>query len=114
MMMHFTRTRTSRAAKATTSPNDDGSITVVLSGELDHDGVADIENDVRWAVSEAVGAVALDCAAVTFVDSAGLRLVLQAQMMAVDRHLRFSLTSPSEVVVRLLALTGLDDVFDVG
>ena len=112
--MHFTRLRTrNRAARAETRPNDDGSITVMLAGELDHDGVMDIENDVRWAVTEAVGSVALDCAAVTFVDSAGLRLVLQTQMMAVDRHLRFTLASPSDVVLRLLVLTGLDDVFEV-
>lgn len=86
---------------------------VVLDGELDHDGVEDVENDVRWAVSNADAAVAIDCSGVSFVDSAGLRLLIQAQMMAVDRHLRFSLVSPSQSVVRLLAMTGLEDLITV-
>lgn len=84
-----------------------------MTGELDHDGVKDVENDVRWAVAQATGSVALDCSGVTFVDSAGLRLLIQAQMTAVDRHVDFGLVAPSQPVVRLLAMTGLDDLIAV-
>lgn len=86
---------------------------ITLEGELDHDGVEDVENDVRWAVAHAAGSVSIDCSRVSFVDSAGLRLLIQAQMMAVDRHLHFALVRPSQSVVRLLAMTGLEDLITV-
>lgn len=99
--------RTATAALATAP---DGSMTVTLTGELDHEGVIAVEGEVHRAAATAVGAVILDAEKVTFVDSAGLRLVLQTQMTASSRDLTFVLARPSDNVVRLLELTGLDDL----
>lgn len=115
--MHFGHVKTKSRTKGANSEyrtDGDGAITVTLSGELDHEGVLDVENDVRWAVANANVCVTVDAENVTFVDSAGLRLILQSQMMAADRHVRFILASPSESLVRLLQLTGLDDLIDTG
>lgn len=112
--MHFGQTKSrGRAASATVAADDVGNTTVVLSGELDHEGVQLVENDVRWAVSQATDTVTIDGAGLSFVDSAGLRLILQAQMMAADHHVRFLIARPSENLVRLLELTGLDDLVGV-
>lgn len=115
--MHFGHVKTKTRAKGATStyaPSADGAIVVSITGELDHDGVLDVENDVRWAVANAVHTITIDAEAVSFVDSAGLRLILQSQMMAADRHLRFVLARPSESLLRLLQLTGLDDLIETG
>lgn len=101
-----------RSARAVVSPADDGSIAVSLSGELDHEGVAVVEADVQRAAAVAVGALTLETAEVTFVDSAGLRLILQAQMTTCGRGVDFVLGHPADNVVRLLRLTGLDDLVD--
>lgn len=109
--MHFGQTKSrGRAATVTVTTGDDGNPTVLLAGELDHEGVILVENEVRWAVSEARSMVTVDGADLQFVDSAGLRLILQAQMMATDRHVDFRLVHPSDSLTRLLALTGLDDL----
>lgn len=97
----------------TSTESADGSVLLVLQGELDHDGVQDVENDVRWAVSNATHSIRLDCSGVSFVDSAGLRLLIQAQMMAADTHVEFGLVEPSQPLIRLLAMTGLDDLIAV-
>jgi len=102
-----------RIARAVITPAEDGSVTVVLSGELDHEGVAAVETDVHRAVALARGALAIDTSDVTFVDSAGLRLILQTQMTACSRSIDFLMAHPAENVVRLLKLTGLDDLLDV-
>lgn len=101
---HFNDT----SASARVEQRPDGSITVVLAGEIDHDGVATIERTLQQASTDARGVLRLDCAGVTFVDSAGLRSILQAQITASDRGVRFALVNPAETVSRLLQLTGLD------
>lgn len=109
--MHIGHTKTKRRATLASSTTDSsGSTIVVLSGELDHDGVAAVEGDVRRAAEAATGRLVLDAEDITFVDSAGLRLILQTQMTATERGVDFVLGRPSDNVVRLLELTGLDDV----
>ncbi len=101
---------TRRAATAELTTAADGSMMVQLAGELDHDGVVVVEGAVQRAAATAANTVTLDAERVTFVDSAGLRLVLQAQMTASSRGVDFVLARPSDNVVRLLELTGLDDL----
>lgn len=101
-------TRRSASAELTTAA--DGSMVVHLAGELDHDGVLAVEGEVHRAAATAANTLSLDAERVTFVDSAGLRLVLQAQMTASSRGVDFVLARPSDNVVRLLELTGLDDL----
>ncbi|MFN8050994.1 MAG: STAS domain-containing protein [Acidimicrobiales bacterium] len=95
------------------STNRSGAVVLHLTGDLDHEGVVEVENDVRWAVSGATSDVLLDCGDVSFVDSAGLRLIIQAQMMAVDHHHGFAVARPSPAMVRLLEMTGLDELIPI-
>jgi len=82
---------------------------VRLLGELDVASVPDV-----WTRLDAGGGdVELDCAGLTFIDAAGLRLFVAAQAACEARGAKLSIVSPSRCVVRLLALTGLDAVLDV-
>lgn len=53
--------------------------------------------------------VRLDMADVTFLDSSGLRVVIAAQKRLDEAERRLVLRSPSEVVLRLIEITGLRD-----
>jgi anti-anti-sigma factor len=99
-----------RTARADVAPAVDGSTTIFLSGELDHEGVEAIERDVQRVASLTTRALVFDTAEVTFVDSAGLRLLLQTQMTVCSRGAEFVMARPADNVVRLLRLTGLDDL----
>ena len=113
--MHLGHGRTkSRGATVAATTGADGAVTLTLNGELDHEGVAAIEGEVHRAAATAQGHLALDAHDVTFVDSAGLRLILQAQMTTTSRGVAFLLARPAPNVVRLLELTGLDDLIDTG
>jgi anti-anti-sigma factor len=72
-------------------------------GEIDVATVVEVEAALRAAAREA-GHVVLDLRAVTFMDSAGLRLVVQTSQ-ALER---FSVVRGPGEVQRLFALVGLD------
>ena len=80
-----------------------------LFGELDLASVRDV-----WArLDGGDGDVELDCAGLTFIDAAGLRLFVAVQAACRARGAKLSIVRPSRCVVRLLELTGLDAVLDV-
>ena len=80
-----------------------------LSGELDLASVSEV-----WArLDGGDGDVELDCAGLTFIDAAGLRLFVAVEAACQARGAKLSIVSPSRCVVRLLELTGFDAVLDV-
>ncbi|NUR61628.1 MAG: STAS domain-containing protein [Catenulispora sp.] len=57
--------------------------------------------------------VAVDCADVRFLDSAGLRALLELNRKAQDAGGTLALVAPSEAVSRLLELAGVAGLFTV-
>lgn len=57
--------------------------------------------------------VAVDCAEVRFLDSAGLRVLLELNRRAQDAGGTLVLVAPSEVVTRILELAGVVQLFTV-
>lgn len=104
--------QTQRADLASAEVHDagDGSTTVRLRGELDHEGVERVGAGLMKAAAACTGRLGVDTSAVSFVDSAGLRLLLRAHQTMADRGLRFGIDHPSSQMERLLALTGLDEL----
>jgi anti-anti-sigma factor len=80
-----------------------------LSGELDLAAVA----DVGRRLLEVDGDVELECSELTFIDAAGLRLLVAIHRRCDDRGATLAIVNPARCVVRLLALTGLDGVLTV-
>ncbi|GAB3207244.1 STAS domain-containing protein [Marinactinospora thermotolerans] len=96
------------ALKITSRTHDDGTV-LVLEGEVD---IA-TEDEFRTAVLDAVserphGRVVLDCDLLRFIDSSGLRVLIQCHKAAKERHSRLFVASASERVAQILHVTALD------
>jgi anti-sigma B factor antagonist len=79
--------------------------TVVLTGEIDAHTAA----SVRAALIPVAGCgdVRLDVSAVSFIDSSGLRVVLEAHQALQHEQRRLVLVHPSTPVARLIQVAGL-------
>jgi anti-anti-sigma factor len=86
---------------------DDAGLTA--RGEIDLDSA----DRLTAAVVQTPGRVVLSLEDVTFIDSSGLRGLLQAQRTLQDRGDDLVLRRPAAVVRRLLEITGLLDEFTI-
>ncbi len=59
------------------------------------------------------GPTIVDCGAIEFIDSSGLRVLLEANERAISDGESFVLRAPSTVLRRLLSITSTDDVFTI-
>lgn len=86
----------------------DGAVVVKAAGEIDSSNcgaLQDLLTDV--ARRGAPGGLEVDLAAVTFIDSSGLRALIVGQRAMVDAGGALRVTSASESVRRLFEITGL-------
>jgi anti-sigma B factor antagonist len=92
----------------------DGTVIVTLAGEFD----LSVETLFAQAVTNDVvlaghSSVVLDLAAVTFLDSSGIRALLVARRRALACGTRLVLRRPSPPVQRVLTLTGLSERLEI-
>ena len=107
-MSHQSDPSSERVLSVVTRP--DGQRTVVaVAGEIDLATVDRVERAAADALA-AAEAVALDLREVTFIDSTGLRLLLELDALALAGGRALTLL-PGVTVERLLLLTGLDRRF---
>lgn len=89
------------------TPTDDG---FAVEGEID----AHTAPSLAEAVADAQRPkLSIDLSGVGFIDSSGLRVLIEAHRRAADAGGSLHLTRPSDSVRRLLAISGLDDYLDV-
>ncbi len=91
-------------------------ITETAPGELSLSGEIDAHTAPTFA--ERLGAVVtgrlvVDMSAVTFMDSSGLRVLVEFHQRNADGGPTLIIARPSRPIVRLLELTGLDEQFHV-
>ena len=99
-----------------TDPNPRLSITadqtdvacLVLVGEIDAHTAPELAGHLDPLPGDG-GDVTLDMAAVEFIDSSGLRLIVEAHQRAANADRRLVVGRPSAPVVRLLEISGLSD-----
>jgi anti-sigma B factor antagonist len=84
---------------------------LVVHGDIDIAGGPIL--DATLADREPEQAVTLDLADVSFVDSSGLRSLLNASRRAGQRDERVTLRAPRPEVIRLLEITGTTALFDI-
>jgi anti-sigma B factor antagonist len=91
-----------------------GAVAVIAAtGELDLSGAAVLEAELeRLAAELEVGTVVLDLRGLEFMDSSGLRLVVQADMRAREAGRRFVLVQGPETVHRVFEITRMSDRLD--
>jgi anti-anti-sigma factor len=93
--------------------HSDGTTTIALTGEIDAHTVSTAQQSLLDAITVS-GDVHLDLRAVTFIDSAGLRMiqVVAAHILGTRRHVTL-IAPPDTPARRLLEITGLTDVVPV-
>lgn len=81
---------------------------IVLDGELDMSTTEQLDAAVAERHAAGITDITLDVAALTFIDSRGLRAIL-----SVARSGAVSLRRPSPALLRLLSISGIDGQFPV-
>lgn len=79
---------------------------LVLRGEIDAHTAIDLASHLD-PLPGSDGDVCLDVSEVEFIDSSGLRVLVDAHRRAGDHGRRLVLRQPSHVVTRLLEISGL-------
>lgn len=88
----------------------DDTCVIRLSGTLDLHGVAVVENELRWLVEHALRQhIQIDCRDVHFVDSSGLRLLIEVELMA-GTHGSDLHVDPTPQLREILHVAGLADL----
>jgi anti-sigma B factor antagonist len=86
---------------------------ITATGELDLSGAAVLEAELeRLAAEPELGTVVLDLRGLEFMDSSGLRLVVQADMRAREAGRRFVLVKGTETVHRVFEITRMSERLD--
>jgi anti-sigma B factor antagonist len=86
-----------------------GPASASLTGELDMAGIS----TVRAALAHFEGDISIDCSGLTFIDAAGLEVLIDAQSRCERRGTRLVLVNPSRCLTRLLGLTNLEARFNL-
>jgi anti-anti-sigma factor len=82
-------------------------------GELDLDTAPALEQELASVREQGASRLVLDLRRLTFMDSTGLRLVIRWDSAARDEGFEFAIVPGSDVVQRVLRLTGMEDQITV-
>jgi anti-anti-sigma factor len=96
----------------TVAAGPDG-VVVAVAGEIDPVTGPDLERQVELALATDAPVVIMDLEGVEFIDSCGLRILLDAYSVTSADSRRLVLRRPSDVVRRLLAITDLAATFEI-
>jgi anti-sigma B factor antagonist len=88
-------------------------VIVTFAGELDVTNAAETEEAVRGAWQNPASHVVFDLTHLTFMDSAGVRVLVRARRQAAEHGLTLVLAAPTPSVARILEITGVDQAFAV-
>jgi anti-anti-sigma factor len=89
---------------------DDGTVRVSLRGELDLAGSRQMEDSMAEIDRQDPSLVVVDLSGLAFIDSTGLRLLLQADARARERGYELVLRPGTAPVQRVFEVTGALDV----
>ncbi len=85
---------------------------LVVSGEIDS-STADMLTGFLIPTPGDSGELAVDMAEVAFIDSSGLRVLIQAHQQAEQSQRRLVIINPSPIVSRLFDVSGLNELFNI-
>jgi anti-anti-sigma factor len=88
----------------------DGAAQLTLTGELDAHTAPFLTDAVDQVGAGAPDRIVVDLAQVSFIDSAGLGGLLRVRNAAVESGVPFTVANRSDVVNRLIELTGLEEL----
>ena len=92
------------------SAREDGDRVVIeLEGELDFHSAGRLESEVHKTLATPVAGIEIDAAELTFVDSSGLRAILQVKERTEATGAIFRIRAVSGPVERVIQIAGLTD-----
>jgi anti-anti-sigma factor len=80
---------------------------IELAGELDLTTAAEVDREVRRVELSSANVIAIDLHKLTFIDSTGIRVMLQAQRRSAQGSNRLSIVRGSAPVQRLFDICGV-------
>lgn len=84
--------------------------TICLFGELDLATAADVEQELERVEATDATAIVLDLSGLTFMDSTGVRLVVNAHTRSRAEHHSLTLLRGQAAVQRVMELSGVDEL----
>jgi anti-sigma B factor antagonist len=90
-----------------------GQVRVILIGELDIASADGLEKQLAAIEVDSPATLVLDLRRVDFIDSTGLRALIAADERARSEGRRLAMVSGPEAVARVLAVTQLDQRFEI-
>lgn len=95
---------------------DDARVDILISGEVDLSNSESVQNEVFTAISNDLLAVHLDLGGLTYIDSAGIRLLFalaeRLRLLQTECTVIAPIGSPTRRVIELAGLDSLVDVRD--
>ncbi|SEG88886.1 anti-sigma B factor antagonist [Nonomuraea solani] len=92
--------------------NEDGTLRLVLRGEIDFTNANEIHKTFREAIADQrPPAVFVDLADVTFMDSTGISVLVDGMRAALDVEAEYRVQNPSQRLLDQLRTTGLAKAF---
>ena len=95
-----------KGALSISSAVEDGAVRIALEGELDLAGARQLEESLAAAEREEPARLIVDLERLAFIDSTGLRLLLQADARARERGCELVLRPGEPAVQRAFEVTG--------
>jgi anti-sigma B factor antagonist len=93
-------------------PNQDGTVTVTVRGEIDFSNADAVADGIRGAIAElSPPTVWIDLKDATFIDSTGLGALIEGYRAATAGATRFVVVNPTAAFRRVLTVTGLCELF---
>lgn len=93
-------------------PGDDHAV-IIATGEIDVATADEVMAVITKALDEGQRQVLLDLAAVTFIDSTGLGMLIKAHRRARSTAATFAVVHPTAQTRKLIAVLGLDRLLSV-
>jgi anti-anti-sigma factor len=100
------------ALRTSASVGADGPV-VALSGEADATTAAELRKTLATQLDAGARHVTVDASALSFLDSASLRVLILAARALRGRHGTLVFARPQPLVVRLMEITGADRLLEV-
>jgi anti-sigma B factor antagonist len=92
----------------------EGYSVIAVRGEMDLHNAPTFQYAIeRAAKNEGVGAVVVDMAEVTFMDSTALSALMRSKDALDQQEVSLRLAAPSRAVERIFSVTGFQDYFDI-
>ncbi len=96
-----------------TTRDDNGSV-ILVGGDVDLYSSPRLREVIFAEIDRAVARLALDLSEVRYMDSSGVAILVEGLQRAKAAGARFTLVAPSPRVMRVLEMTRLDSVFEIG